>query len=70
MSDTTKIHGMATDAQKQKITELVTFPGFTLPLASFLKSITGNIACSIEELTSAQANDVLGVFKKLEKAKK
>lgn len=70
MIDTTKQQGMATEAQKKKITELVTAPNFTIPLAGFLKNITGNTASSIDELTSAQADDVLGVFKKLVKAKK
>ena len=55
---------MATATQLSKINEFVTSPDFKIPLASFLKNITGGTVSSIEELTSAQANDVLGVLRK------
>lgn len=59
--------GMATDAQLAKIRELTAPQAFKIPLSSFLKNITGGIAGSIDELTSVQAKDVLGVLKKLKK---
>ena len=64
-----KIKGMATETQIDKINKLVSSPDFKIPLASFLKNITGGTVSSIDELTSAQANDVIGTFKKLVKSK-
>jgi len=61
--------GMATAAQLNRINELTSAPGFTLPLASFLKNITGGTAASLEELTYSQANDVIGIFAKFKKKK-
>jgi hypothetical protein len=61
--------GMATEAQLKKIEELTSSPDFGLPVTSFLKNITGGIARSVDELTSAQANDVINVFAKLKKKK-
>jgi hypothetical protein len=57
---------MASAAQLDKIKEL-TQPPFKMPLASLLKSVTDNKAASLEELTSAQAKDVIAVFKKFKK---
>lgn len=62
--------GMATEAQITKIREFVASDGFNIPLASFLKDITGGRASCIDELTQVQAKDVLGVFGKLIKQKK
>ncbi len=61
------ISGMITEAQLRKIKEKIESPDFKIPLASFLKSITGGLASSVDELTSAQAKDVLNAFKKLKK---
>ena len=61
---------MATKAQMTKIREFVASTDFHIPLASFLKNIMGGRASSIDELTHAQAKDVIGVIGKLVKAKK
>jgi hypothetical protein len=63
-----EVRGMATESQLTKIKGLVTSPEFRLPLASLLKSITGGTVSSLDELTGAQAKDVLSVLtKKLKK---
>ena len=62
-----KVQGMASEPQIKKIKELTASPDFKIPLASFLKSITCGKAQSIDELTSSQAADVIGAFKKLVK---
>lgn len=60
------MQGMATESQLTKIKELVSSPNFKVPLASFLKNIAG--VTSIDELTGAQAKDILCVLtKKLKK---
>ena len=63
----TPLAGMADDQQLDKIRELVSSPDFKLPLSSFLKDITRGEARSIDELTSAQAKEVINVFKKFTK---
>ena len=70
MSKTTLLSGMITEAQTKKISELVSMPEFQLPVAGFLKNVTDNKVSSIDELTSAQANDVIAVASKLIKVKK
>lgn len=59
-----------TEQQAETLSELFGSPDFKLSMADVLQSVTRRKVATIEELTSAEAKDVINVFKKFTKRSK
>ena len=59
-----EIKGMASIVQISHINELVEDTDNTFPVSAFLKNVTHGRAACIDELTGAQAEDVIRILEK------
>ena len=64
---TLKIKGMVSIAQISRINGLFNGPNHIFPVSAFLKNVTNGRAACIDELTCAQANEVIRILGKWDK---